>query len=69
MNKSSVPHQKNWESYNRSNRLPRLTPEETIEWLQGMQALMYEIYLNNAGWRQDWDKENAKAVPKRSARQ
>ncbi len=29
----------------------RLTPEQTIQWLEGMREFMFEIWKNNPEWR------------------
>jgi hypothetical protein len=36
-----------WDEWNKSNPAPVLTTEQTIEWLEGMRELMFEIWKNN----------------------
>lgn len=61
MDKQETHRRRSWKLYNKSQCQPKLTPEQTIEWLQGMNELMFEVYAHNPHWREMWDRCHAEA--------
>ncbi len=37
---------------------PILTAEQTIQWLEGHRRLMFEVWEQNPGSREEWEKIN-----------
>lgn len=44
---------------NSEGRIPRLTPEQIIIWLECYRQMMFEIWANNPRLRRDWEKLNS----------
>jgi hypothetical protein len=44
--------------------IPKLTPEQTIQWLESYRKLMFEIWKSNPSLREQWEIINQPAYCK-----
>jgi hypothetical protein len=49
--------QEKWAEWNKGYTLPILTPEQTIEWLEGMREFNTEVWKKNPYCRPQWVKD------------
>lgn len=50
-----------WKEWNQKSHIQKFTPEQVIEWLEGMRAFLFEVWKNNPEKLRQWNEESIKS--------